>query len=328
MTKHRPQPKVSVCIQTYNHAPYIAQALDSVLMQETDFEVEIIVGEDESQDGTREICIEYERRHPDRIRLFLRSREDVIYIDGRPTGRYNFMQNLKAAQGRYIALLDGDDYWSDPHKLQKQADFLDAHPDYAICFHSVRLINEKTGLVHVMRPPGVKSTYHFEELLRGNFIYAPSVMLRNWDLVDLPDWFRDFPVGDWPLYLLTAQRGKIGYLDEVMAVYRDHGRGVHSQMYAQGEDVIISRRIHLLSAMRTHFPGIIDEREFRRAQSAICLQTGKYYALNNDAKKARRAFWKAVEMDKGNVRAWALWLASLGGDSIMRALGKIRSFRR
>ena len=98
-------PKVSVCVQAYNHASYIAQALDSVLMQETDFDFELIIGEDESSDGTREICIRYAEQHPDRIRLFLRSREDVIYINGRATGRYNFVENLRAARGEYIALL-------------------------------------------------------------------------------------------------------------------------------------------------------------------------------------------------------------------------------
>src|SRR5690606_24113344 len=121
--------KLSVCIQTYNHAPYIAQALDSVLMQETDFDFEILLGEDESTDGTREICQEYARQHPDKIRLFLNSRENVIYINGRPTGRWNFMNNLRHVRGEYVALLDGDDYWTDPRKLQKQVDVLDASPE-------------------------------------------------------------------------------------------------------------------------------------------------------------------------------------------------------
>jgi glycosyltransferase involved in cell wall biosynthesis len=98
--------KVSVCLLTYNHAPYIRQALDSVLMQQADFAFEVCLGEDESSDGTREICIEYAERYPDLIRLFLRNRQDVVYIDGKPTGRFNFVQTLKACSGKYVALID------------------------------------------------------------------------------------------------------------------------------------------------------------------------------------------------------------------------------
>lgn len=103
-------PKVSVVIITYNHADFIADAIEGALMQETDFPYEIIIGEDESEDGTREICIDYAERYPERIRLFLRSREDVIYINGRPTGRFNSVESLKAARGEYIAACEGDDY--------------------------------------------------------------------------------------------------------------------------------------------------------------------------------------------------------------------------
>ena len=122
MTEQGDKPLVSVCIQTYQHAPYIRECIDSVLMQETNFPFEIILGEDDSTDGTREICIEYHNRHPDIIRLFLRSEKDKIYINDEKTGRFNYIQNLKEAKGRYIALLDGDDYWISKNKLQQQAD--------------------------------------------------------------------------------------------------------------------------------------------------------------------------------------------------------------
>lgn len=135
---------VSVCFLTYNHEKFVAQALDSVMMQEMDFDYEIILGEDESQDGTREICIEYARQYPDRIRLFLRSRKDVIYINGRPTSRFNFIENWKAARGKYVAMLEGDDYWTDPLKLQKQADYLDNNPDCTLSFHNALIFNEKS----------------------------------------------------------------------------------------------------------------------------------------------------------------------------------------
>ena len=116
---------VSVCIQTYQHARYIRECLDSVLMQKVDFPWEIIIGEDDSTDGTREVCIEYAEKYPNLIRLFLRSRKDVIYVNDKPTGRHNMIENIKAARGKYIALLEGDDFWLNEYKLQKQIDFLD-----------------------------------------------------------------------------------------------------------------------------------------------------------------------------------------------------------
>ncbi|RPI20802.1 MAG: glycosyltransferase, partial [Actinobacteria bacterium] len=135
------EPKVSVSLTTYNQRRTIAQAIDSVLVQETSFPVEILVGEDESSDGTRDIVLDYARRYP-HIHVLLNRREDVITIDGRPTGRWNFANNLRHVRGQYVALLEGDDYWTSPHKLQKQADFLDAFPDCALCFHAVESLHE------------------------------------------------------------------------------------------------------------------------------------------------------------------------------------------
>lgn len=128
-------PIISVCVQTYQHADYIEDCLKGILMQETDFKYEILLGEDASSDGTREICIKYAKNHPDKIRLFLHHRENNIKINGSPTGRFNFLYNLYTAKGKYIALCEGDDYWTDPYKLQKQVDFLEANPDLAMCTH-------------------------------------------------------------------------------------------------------------------------------------------------------------------------------------------------
>lgn len=129
-------PLVSVCVQTYQHAPFIRECLDSILMQETDFPFEIILGEDESTDGTREICIEYAKKHPDKIRLFLRSRKDVMYINGKPTGRFNFIENLKAAKGKYIAICDGDDYWLTDRKLKIQREIIEKEKNAAMVVSS------------------------------------------------------------------------------------------------------------------------------------------------------------------------------------------------
>ncbi len=116
-------PVVSICVQTYQHVNYIRECLDGILMQETTFPFEILLGEDNSTDGTREICMEYAMKFPDKIRLFLHHRENNIKINGSPTGRFNFFYNFHKARGKHIALCEGDDYWTDPLKLQKQVDF-------------------------------------------------------------------------------------------------------------------------------------------------------------------------------------------------------------
>ena len=127
------KPLVSVCITTYNQEKYIAKSIESCLQQETDFNYEILVGEDDSSDGTRHICRDYSEKYPDKIRLFLNERKSVIYIDGRPTGRWNFRNLLNKSKGEYIAFCEGDDFWTDAEKLQKQVDYLHQNLILVLC---------------------------------------------------------------------------------------------------------------------------------------------------------------------------------------------------
>ena len=116
-------PLVTVLVLTYQHVSYISKCLDGILMQETNFDFEILVGEDESSDGTRDICIEYAKKYPDKIRLFLHSRENNIEIYDKLTAKFNSSYCHYSAKGKYLALCEGDDFWIDPLKLQKQVDF-------------------------------------------------------------------------------------------------------------------------------------------------------------------------------------------------------------
>src|SRR6266851_2413988 len=129
--------EVSVLVTTYNHEKYIAQALDSVLMQETNFEYEIIIAEDCSIDQTRSIVVDFQRRNPGKIRLLL-PEEHLGYGSGNGI----FAQAFELARGEYVALLDGDDYWISPQKLQKQVEFLKVHPECVLCFHNALKIYE------------------------------------------------------------------------------------------------------------------------------------------------------------------------------------------
>ena len=128
---------------------------------------------------------------------------------------------LKQCTAKYITLLDGDDYWTKPSKLQKQVDFLERHPDFAIYFHNVVLFHEDT----VRDPwnscaPNHKEISTIEDLLASNFIQTCSVIIRRSMISKLPEWYYSSPIGDWLLYLIVAEHGRIGYLNEVMAAYR------------------------------------------------------------------------------------------------------------
>lgn len=213
--------KISVLMITYNHEKFVRQAVESVLMQETNFEYELVIGEDCSSDGTRDILLELREAHPDIIRLVLQERNLGM--------QRNFASTFKACGGRYVALLEGDDYWTSPHKLQKQADFLDSHPDCALCFHTALEVYEDAGRPPRKFPPGCfKEISSIEDLLARNFMHTCSVMFRAGLFAEFPGWFYELTMGDWPLQILNAEHGKIGYIDEVMSAYRVHPQGAWS----------------------------------------------------------------------------------------------------
>lgn len=220
-------PLVSVCIQTYQHVSYIRQCLDSILMQQTDFPFEVLLGEDASTDGTREVCIEYANLYPNKIRLFLHHRANNIYIGGQPTGRFNFLYNIHSARGKYIALCEGDDYWTDSLKLQKQVDFLEHHKEYNLCFHKVQRIQKGKDEYVVKDVPTCYYDGKFIDLIRTyNFISTPSMVFRN--NIEIPNWFSKLPFGDLGIVFLLSRKGKMQAMNDVMAVYRLHNEGLWS----------------------------------------------------------------------------------------------------
>lgn len=137
------KPLLSVCIQTFNHKKYIEKCLDGILAQKTDFIFEILLGDDDSSDGTRDICLKYANLYPERIRLFLHHRENNIKISSKPTGIFNFTYNLFSARGTYIAYCDGDDYWVDNYKLQKQVNYLEVNPGVVLTYHAIKMIDHE-----------------------------------------------------------------------------------------------------------------------------------------------------------------------------------------
>lgn len=224
---------VAVEMITYNHEKYIAQAIESVLMQKTDFNYKLIICEDSSTDNTAKICLEYKNKYPDKIDLYLNEKNIGVQLNAKKLHSLSFSSHAK-----YIAMLDGDDYWTDENKLQKQVDFLESHPDFAICFHKLRieysenvpqnfpLINENTPEITSIR-----------DLAQRNYIHTATTVFRN-VLKELPIWFNDLPFADWPLFLVIATFGKIKFFDKEMAVYRVHYGGIHSTKTYQAEKML------------------------------------------------------------------------------------------
>jgi glycosyltransferase involved in cell wall biosynthesis len=212
--------KLSVLMITYNHAPFIAQALESILAQRVNFDYEIVVGEDCSTDGTRAILMDFQRRYPNRIIPLLRNPN----MGAIP----NMATTFRACRGEYVALLEGDDYWTVEDKLQRQVEFLDTHQDTAICCHRVRFLDEIGILGIDVHPSLAAGSYTLEDLLRTNFVMTCSAMLRRDLIGPLPSWYPRMALGDWPLFAFAAHRGKIELLNEIMATYRVHSGGIWS----------------------------------------------------------------------------------------------------
>lgn len=207
-------PKVSVVISTYNQEDLIGQAVGSAIEQAVDFELEILVGDDCSTDSTRLIVEELAGRHPETIKL--------LKADSNMGSQRNFTRLINACSGEYVALLDGDDFWTGTDKLAKQVAYMEANPGCAISYHNVSFLHDDPSVVPAAYKtpyPGVSS---IDDLLLGNYIHSCSVMYRRSFLPRLPDWFADAGFGDYPLLILVAKNGWIGHLDEVLGTYRVH----------------------------------------------------------------------------------------------------------
>lgn len=227
---------------TYNHARFVGDAIESALMQETSFDYEIVIGEDCSRDGTREIVTSFAKRYPEKIRPLF----PPINIGASE----NFMRTFHACRGEYIATLDGDDYWSSPQKLQMQVEFLDGHPECVGCFHAVKRVWEGTGKWEIYYPKGRKKAYGFADYADGVIASHCSTMFRRGVLGKLPGWYQNHS-GDRQLQVLHAEHGPMGYIDEVLAVYRIHSGGVWTSRYGADEEKRLRLAIEVQEALQS-----------------------------------------------------------------------------
>lgn len=213
--------KLGVLLITYNHEKYIAQAIDSILMQKVDFSYEIVVADDASTDKTRAIIQNYSDKNPGKFKIL-------------PIGKNlgitkNYQRAFAACEGKYIAVLEGDDVWTSVHKLQKQVDFLDDHTDCSFCFNKLIIKEENSGIFKNQPSADFidnKKILFASDLARVNFIGNFSACMYRKSIINsIDNSLYDLKVYDWMVNIVCAQSGPIGYLNEPMSVYRLHDGG-------------------------------------------------------------------------------------------------------
>jgi glycosyltransferase involved in cell wall biosynthesis len=213
------KPLVSICCITYNHAKYVRECLDGFLMQKTTFEYEIIMHDDASTDETQEIINSYCRKHPNLFRTVYQ--QFNLYAKGIRGIAANYVYPL--AKGKYIAVCEGDDYWTDPYKLQKQVDFMEDNPDVNFSMGRVQFLYQQTGEFKPKKEfvkPGSKGLFSVKDYLKQPFSHTSTFLFRN-NYLPAPEWVSEVLAGDQTsVIIMTGANGKIKFHDETFSVYR------------------------------------------------------------------------------------------------------------
>lgn len=249
---------VSVFIITYNHEKYIGETIESIVSQKVNFDFEIVIGEDSSKDNTRAICEKYAAKYPNIIKLLPSDRNYG------PMG--NTIRTLNACDGKYIAMCEGDDYWADPYKLQKQVDFLESHPDFSICFSQVEIKDELgwNWPDEKYFPEIRKEDFTIEDFILSemNIIPTPTILFRNILPRPLPAFFEKQIAGDMIIQLLVADKGKAYCFKEKMAVYRNHAGGATKspKTIENGENALIESYKFINKYLGLRYDGIFKKR--------------------------------------------------------------------
>lgn len=216
---------VSVCIIAYNIEPFIGEAIESVLMQKTNFPVQLVIGEDMSPDSTRQICIEYKNKYPDKIKLILNDKNLGLTA--------NSINTQNHCDGKYIAMCDGDDYWTDPNKLQIQVDFLETHPDYAGIAHQATVIyDDNSHEPHNFRGR-IESDLYLKDMVELRKFHTSTLVYRKYIWEKYNGIPANIHANERAMYYIIATEGKIRYLDSPMGVYRLSGLGISARITPQ-----------------------------------------------------------------------------------------------
>jgi len=215
---------ISVIMLTFNHMRFFSTAFESVLNQQIDCRLEILIGDDSSTDGTDELVCAVQQQHPDRVVAVLRKKNLGVW------GKYNLSDLLYRARGDYLAFLEGDDYWADSGKLDLQMQSLKQNPKAVFCFGNARVLIDGHGFTDALYTPAISRPVTAADLLSGRIkVPTASVLLRRDRALPLPPWYQDIKASDYPLWFGALRFGPALYLDKILSVYRVHSAGVFTQ---------------------------------------------------------------------------------------------------
>lgn len=240
--------KVSVVMITYGHEKFIEKAINSVLMQVVDFEVELIVANDKSPDNTDLVIQHILRNHPKASWINYINRNENLNI------MPNFMDAMNQCNGEYIAICEGDDYWIDPLKLQKQVDFLESNPEYSMSCHNAEIIYENSDKKPIIfSKNSISYDISMQTIVEKWVIPTASMVFRREHVVNLPEWFNKIYSGDFSLALLLRHSGKIRFFNDIMSVYRiDFSGSSASATYGKRGIFVFNQHISLLNYFNTY----------------------------------------------------------------------------
>ena len=289
--ENKPAPLVSVVCDTYNQSAYIGKAIDSFLMQQTTFPVEIILHDDASTDGTADIVRQYASAHPDRIRAVCRT-ENMFSRDPKILEHYVF----PLARGKYIAICEGDDYWTDPLKLAKQVAYMEAHPSCTLCFTAAELVDAAGNHAGWQRPYSVDADVPTEDIIRGMGGFCPTAsLMAPTALAQNRAAFCDLTsVDDAPLQIFFASRGETRYLADATCAYRVNAAGSWT---LQQKKESIDKKIALqksLIAMHEAFDADTDYRYHDAVAEALVKDRFEILWLTNDIDEMKKLPYRTL----------------------------------
>jgi glycosyltransferase involved in cell wall biosynthesis len=292
-------PLLSVCVITYNHGPFIRQSLDSVAMQQVNFDMELIIADDKSKDDTTAIIEDFIKTYPGKV-IFLKREENLGPAD-------NFIDMINTATGKYVAYMEGDDYWTHPKKLQMQVDFLEKNESVALSSHNSTILLKNGETYPYNRDERYakgpyEAVYKAEDYIVKDFFHSSAIMYRRSALTGFPSWYREAFGGDYFLVLFVTMKGDIHYINEPLSVYRIHGKSVSN----------FSSRYEIFKNFKRHFEKFDEYSNYKyhklMSRKSFAFEFGFYYYHPKYLKKwwfAITNLHKIVQLSPSVISRWA-----------------------
>ena len=298
------KPLVSIVCLTYNEEQFVRDTFDNFLSQKTTFPFEILVYDDASQDSTPNIIREYAAKYPDIFRVTLYKENNFK----KGLGFYGLRVGFNEAKGKYIVYCEGDDYWCDDHKLQKQVDFLELHPEYNVCAHETRIRNDfdskENGTLFSRAnfnsyiDISKRKHYTFEDTLTGNIFHISSMMFRNTP-IQWPEWICEVTALDMVLFMILAEKGDIYRLPDVMSVYRQNRCSItNTQQQFNSKLASNSMLINIISKMDVYWSNQYHK-TITRVLAMFYMRNAFYYLSKSfrDIPSAKNMVRKAFSLN-------------------------------